>query len=310
MTQSTRRPRFLKHAVILGSYLVMAVIGSCGRSTDTVSPPIPEGDIAGKKPPAGSSVVLVGAGDIGSSSNAAATAKLLDNIPGTVFIAGDIAYPDGSTSDFTSFDKYWGRHKARTRPAPGNHEYNTSGATPYYTYFGASAGPSGRGYYSYDAGDWHVIALNSNIDMAAGSAQERWLRADLASSNKQCTLAYWHHPRFSGGKHGSSTKSKAIWQALQEAGAEVVVVGHDHDYQRFAPQTADGTADPQRGIREFVAGTGGAAHYSVSRIANMETSSGDTFGVLKLTLGSGTYSWEFIPVAGKTYHDTGSGTCH
>ena len=301
--------RLLLLACLLLASLALAMIAACGRSTDTVSPGVsPAG---GNLPTSGSSVVLVGAGDIGDDGREA-TAKLLDRIPGTVFTAGDNAYPDGTDADYAQkYNPTWGRQRERTKPTPGNHEYNTSGATGYYKYFGSLAGPSSRGYYSYDLGDWHIISLNSNIDMSAGSTQERWLRADLAASNKECTLAIWHHPRFSAGKHGSSTKSQDIYQALYEAGAEVVVVGHDHNYQRFAPQTADGQLDRQRGIRQFVAGMGGASHYSFSSpIANTEAYNTDTYGVLKLTLGPGTYQWEFVPVAGKTYRDSGSGTCH
>jgi len=300
--------RFFLLASLLLASLALAMISACGRSNDAVSPGVSPG--GGNLQTSGSSVVLVGAGDIGDGREA--TAKLLDRIPGTVFTAGDNAYPDGTDADYAQkYNPTWGRHRARTKPSPGNHEYNTSGATGYYKYFGALAGPSSRGYYSYDLGDWHIISLNSNIDMSAGSTQERWLRADLAASNKECTLAYWHHPRFSAGKHGSSTKSQDIYQALYEAGAEVVVVGHDHNYQRFAPQTADGQLDRQRGIRQFVAGMGGASHYSFSSpIANTEAYNTDTYGVLKLTLGPGTYQWEFVPVAGKTYRDSGSGTCH
>ncbi len=277
--------------------------GKSGKTAITVTPPAPPG----------ASVVLVGAGDIANcGSGAEQTARLLDNIPGTVFTAGDNAYPDGAGARFARcYDPTWGRHKARTRPSPGNHDYGTGGAAGYFKYFGDNAGPAGRGYYSYDLGDWHIIALNSNIDMSAGSAQEQWLRADLAANPKDCTLAYWHHPRFSSGSHGSSTGPQPLWQALYEAGAEVVVVGHDHNYQRFAPQTPTGQADPQRGIRQFVAGMGGASHYRFrSSIANTETYNVDTYGVLKLTLGPGTYAWEFVPVAGKSYHDSGSGTCH
>ena len=269
--------------------------------------------IPGPPPPPGAGVVLVGAGDIANGgSGAEETARLLDGIPGTVFNAGDNAYPDGSATDYaTNYEPTWGRHKARTRPSPGNHEYHSTDAAPYYAYFGANAGPAGRGYYSYDLGDWHIISLNSNIDMNAGSAQEQWLRADLAANAKDCILAYWHHPRFSSGTHGSSTAPQPLWQALYEAGAEIVVVGHDHNYQRFAPQTASGQADPDRGIREFVAGTGGAGLYRFSTpIANTEAYSIDTHGVLKLTLGPGRYWWEFVPVAGRTYTDAGSGVCH
>ena len=261
----------------------------------------------------GAAHVLVGAGDIADGgSGAEATARLIDHISGTVFTAGDNAYPDGTDADYGQhYEPSWGRHRGRTRPCPGNHEYHDSGAAGYYRYFGSSAGPAGQGYYSFDLGDWHVISLNSNIDMSAGSPQERWLRADLAASSKECTIAYWHHPRFSSGSHGSSTESQPLWQALQEAGAEIVVVGHDHNYQRFAPQTATGQADPARGIRQFVVGTGGAGHYQFrTPIANTEAYNVDTYGVLKLTLGRGTYSWQFVPVAGSTYTDSGSGTCH
>lgn len=264
-------------------------------------------------PRPGDTHVLVGAGDIASSVTAAeATARLLDRIPGTVIAVGDNAYPDGTASDYaTRYAPTWGRHKARTRPCPGNHDYHTAGAPDYFAYFGANAGPAGRGYYSFDLGDWHIISLNSNIDMRAGSVQERWLRADLAASNKECTLAFWHHPRFSSGTHGSSTSPSPLWQALQDAGAEIVIVGHDHNYQRFAPQTAAGVADSLRGIREFVVGTGGAGLYHFTTpIANTQAYSTAAHGVLKLTLGPGTYAWEFIPVAGDTYHDSGTGVCH
>ena len=257
--------------------------------------------------------MLVGAGDIASSgSGDDATALLLDNIPGTVFTAGDNVYTNGTPTEFaTYYEPTWGRHKARTRPSPGNHDYGTSGATGYYAYFGAVAGPAGQGYYSYDLGDWHIISLNSNIAMSAGSVQEQWLRADLAATTKQCVLAMWHHPRFSSGTHGSSTSPQPLWQALYDYNAEVVISGHDHNYQRFAPQTPAGVADPVRGIREFIAGTGGESHYVFTTpIANTEAYNTDTFGVLKLTLYAGGYDWQFVPVAGKTFTDSGSGTCH
>jgi calcineurin-like phosphoesterase family protein len=261
-----------------------------------------------------SSVVFVGAGDIAdcSSSGDEATAALLDNIAGSVFTLGDNVYSSGTPTEFsTCYDPTWGRHKSRTYPAPGNHDYNTSGASGYFGYFGAAAGPSGRGYYSFDLGSWHIISLNSEVSMSAGSTQERWLRADLAASTKQCTLAYWHKPRFSSGtSHGSLVDAQPLWQALYDYGAEIVLSGHDHDYERFAPQTPSGAADAAKGIREFVVGTGGRNHDAVGTpIANSEVSNGNTFGVLKLTLGSGTYSWQFVP-AGGSFTDSGSGTCH
>ena len=258
--------------------------------------------------------MLVGAGDIAGCSSAGdeATAALLDTLPGTVFTAGDNAYPDGTATNFAScYGPSWGRHKARTRPSPGNHEYHTSGASGYYNYFGAAAGDSGKGYYSYDLGDWHIISLNSNISMIAGSPQEQWLRADLAANTKTCTLAYWHHPRFSSGSHGSSNAPRPLWQALYDFDADVIISGHDHNYQRFAPQTPAGVADPARGLRQFVVGTGGISHYNFATpIANTEAYNTDTWGVLKLTLYADSYTWEFVPVAGMTYTDSGSGACH
>jgi hypothetical protein len=262
-----------------------------------------------------SGVVLVGAGDIAdcSSSGDEATATLLNGISGTVFTAGDNAYPDGAASDFAQcYEPSWGRHKARTRPAPGNHDYHTSGASAYYGYFGGNAGPAGRGYYSYDLGDWHIVSLNSNISMSAGSAQETWLRADLAASTKRCTLAYWHHPRFSSSSnHGNQPGTQPLWEALYDAGAEIVISAHDHTYERFAPQTPTGTANASRGIREFVVGTGGRDLYGFGTPEpNSEVRNNATFGVLKLTLGSGTYAWQFVPVAGSSFTDSGTGSCH
>jgi hypothetical protein len=264
----------------------------------------------------GGGLVLVGAGDIASCGGSGddETAALLDGLDGTVFTVGDNAYPDGAASDFADcYEPTWGRHKARTRPAPGNHDYHTGGASAYYTYFGANAGEAGQGYYSYDIGDWHIVSLNSNVSMGAGSAQEQWLRADLAASTKSCTIAYWHHPRFSSGsQHGSSSSSQPLWQALYDAGAELAIAGHEHNYERFAPQTPTGAADPVHGIREFVVGTGGDSHYNdqSTSLANSEAFNGTTYGVLKLTLGSGTYSWEFVPVAGGSFTDSGNGVCH
>jgi hypothetical protein len=264
-------------------------------------------------PPAGAAV-LVGAGDIAEcdSNGDEATAALLDGIAGTVFTAGDNAYGEGTAAEFSScYQPSWGRHKQRTRPAPGNHDYNTSGASGYFGYYGAAAGPPGRGYYSYDLGDWHVVSLNSNIDMSAGSAQGQWLRADLAASTRRCALAYWHHPRFSSSDgHGSSTEPQPLWDALYEAGAEIVVSGHNHVYERFAPQTPGGQSDPVRGIREFVVGTGGTGlHGFGGAIANSEVRYRG-HGVLKLTLRPNGYDWQFIPVAGDTFTDGGSGSCH
>jgi hypothetical protein len=277
---------------------------------------------ATSSPATGGSAVLLAAGDIAgcSSSGDEATANLLDGLDGTVATLGDNVYGSGTASEFSScYDPNWGRHKARTHPAPGNHEYETAGASGYYGYFGDAATPlepgcrsDCLGYYSYDLGVWHVIVINSNIDMSAGSAQMQWLVDDLAAHPTTCTLAYWHHPRYSSGSvHGSSTASQPIWQALYDAGAEIVLVGHDHTYERFAPQDATGQSDPQRGIREFVVGTGGRGHYAFGAIQpNSEVRNSDAYGVLKLTLTATGYSWEFVPEAGKSFSDSGSGSCH
>ncbi len=263
--------------------------------------------------------VLVGAGDIADCKNlsgAEATARLLDQLQGTVMAVGDLAYPDGSKENFTCYDKTWGRAKSRTRPAPGNHEFHSAGATPYFDYFGAAAGDPKTGYYSYELGTWHIIVLNSECkDVGgcdAGSPQEKWLRADLAAHPAACTLAYWHKPLFSsGGTHGNDLAVKPLFQALYEADAEIVVNGHDHDYERFAPQTPDGTADPKRGIREFVVGTGGKNHRPFGAPKpNSELRDATAFGVLKLTLKPNAYDWEFVPEAGKGFTDSGSGACH
>jgi len=269
--------------------------------------------------PADQTAILVGAGDIADCkdlSGAEATAKLLVQVPGTVMAVGDLAYPDGSKENFACYDKTWGRVKSRTRPAPGNHEFHAVGATPYFDYFGPAAGNPRTGYYSYELGTWHIIVLNSECKdvggCETGSPQEKWLRADLAAHPVACTLAYWHKPLFSSGNaHGNDPTVKPFWQALYEANADVVIAGHDHDYERFAPQTPDGVPDPQRGIREFVVGTGGKNHRPfVEPKPNSELRDATAFGVLKLTLKPGAYDWQFIPETGKTFTDSGSGTCH
>jgi hypothetical protein len=237
-------------------------------------------------------------------------------ISGTVFTLGDNVYPSGTAQQFERcYDPSWGRHRARTRPSPGNHDYATRGASGYFNYFGAAAGERGKGYYSYDLGAWHIIVLNSNCWGVGGcgrtSPQYKWLVADLQAHPALCTLAYWHHPRFSSGPHGNSTTVRPFWQALYDAGADVVLAGHDHTYERFAPQTPTGRADPERGIRQFIVGTGGYVHYAIRRAAaNSEMRNNTMHGVLKLTLHADRYDWEFVPVAGQTFTDEGMGVCH
>jgi acid phosphatase type 7 len=257
--------------------------------------------------------VLVGAGDIAHCAERGdeRTARLLGNIPGTVFTTGDNAYDSGTAGQFRNcYDPTWGRYKARTRPVPGNHDYETRGAAPYFRYFGAKAGPAGRGYYSYDLGAWHVVTLNSERGFGPGSAQQEWLGADLAAnSGGACTLAYWHHPVFSSGEHGSDPRMAATWKKLDEAGVDVVLTGHEHSYERFAPQTHEGVADPN-GIRQFVVGTGGRDLRPFRAIvANSEARNSRSHGVLKLTLHAASYEWEFVPVGNSTFRDSGSEAC-
>lgn len=262
--------------------------------------------------------ILLAAGDIANcdTNYDAATANIINGIPGTVLTLGDNAYYYGSPSDYANcYDPTWGQFKARTHPAPGNHDYFTDGAAGYYGYFGAAAGDPSKGYYSFDLGSWHLIALNSNCDQiggcGAGSPEEQWLRADLAAHPTQCTLAYWHHPLFSSGMNGGSSFMQPIWQALYDYGADVVLNGHDHDYERFAPQDPNGNADPTHGIREFVVGTGGGESYPTNTPKpNSEVLAGSIFGVLKLTLNPTGYSWQFLSISGETFTDSGSQSCH
>jgi hypothetical protein len=296
-------------------------LSSIAAASGAQKPPVSEKAAPGPSEVEAADPVLVGAGDIASCDDLAgaqATAMLIDKIAGTVFAAGDLAYPDGSDEQFAKcYAPTWGRFKDRTRPAPGNHEYHSDGASGYSRYFGAAAGDPKKAYYSYDLGAWHIIALNSECKQVGGcgadSPQGQWLRQDLAQHPTTCTLAYFHKPLFSSGSsHGNDPEMKPLWQALYAAGADVVINGHDHDYERFAPQNPDGNADPKNGIREFVVGTGGKnSHRSFATPrANSEIRQADSFGVLKLTLHPSGYAWEFVPEAGKSFHDSGSGSCH
>jgi hypothetical protein len=254
--------------------------------------------------------ILLAAGDIASCSSDGdeATAALLDGLvadhPDAVVAAlGDNAYESGSAAEYARcYGPTWGRFKDRTRPAVGNHEEATPGAAGYRGYFGV--GP--ESWYSYELGTWHVVVLDSNcgvVGCAAGGEQERWLRADLAAHPARCTLAYWHHPRFSSGSvHGSDGSVDPLFKALADGGAEVVLSGHEHNYERFAPAG---------GVREFVVGTGGRSHYPfASPVAGSEVRNADTFGVLALTLRGDGYDWQFVPVAGGSFSDRGSEGCH
>lgn len=271
-------------------------------------------------------VTLVGAGDIASCSpdnNDSATARLLGNIPGTVFTLGDNVYPYGSTANFRDcYDPTWGKYKKRTKPSLGNHEYYdanynmTTEAGPYFDYFGARAGARGKGYYSYDRGAWHIVALNSNCGMVGGcesdSPQGRWLRNDLANNPSRCTMAYFHRPLYSTGTNVAGQDVKPFWSMLHDRKADLIVNGHAHRYERFAPMTPNG-ARSANGIREIVAGTGGAGggeEISREDAPNLQRVKVGTFGVLKLGLRSDSYSWKFVRAAGKEFTDSGTTSCH
>jgi hypothetical protein len=266
----------------------------------------------------GTAAILLAAGDIASCrlEGDSATASLLDRLPGTIAALGDTAYESGAPSEYADcYEPTWGRHRERTRPALGDHEFQTNDAAGYFAYFGSAAGTPGEGWYSYELDGWHVVALNSNcarISCAEDSPQLTWLRADLDASDARCTLAYWHHPRFSSGAHGSTRSVQPLWQALADAGAEIVMSGHDHDYERFAALDANGAPDPERGMRQFVVGTGGASlrGFGLFPTGGSEARDASTHGVLQLTLGQDRYEWRFIPVEGSTFTDSGSGSCH
>lgn len=290
----------------------------------------------------GTPQVLIGAGDIGECEKAhsAKTAAVIDTTPGTVFTLGDNAYPNGAPTDFTRTDgpgcwaNTWGRFKKRIHPTPGNHEYALKNLTAsgYFGYFGIAAGRGPIGNYSYDLGGWHIIDLNSSFleSQALGQAlnvdsQLAWLSTDLAAHPATCTLAMWHHPHFSSGTtHGAHLEetqpTKPFWDTLYAHGAEVILSGHEHNYERFAPQTPDSVADPVNGIRQFVAGTGGGGYdtLATTKRANSEASTTE-HGLLKLTLTPGSYHWEFIPTSGPlgemdpstfTFTDSGTASCH
>jgi hypothetical protein len=261
--------------------------------------------------------ILVGAGDIAACglTGDSKTADLIAGIEGTVFTAGDNAYPDGTKGQFDEcYAPTWGRFLDRTRPTPGNHDHNTRNLAGYLDYFGAAAAPDGKPWYSFDLEAWHVIMLDSNCDHVGGcgrdSEQGRWLAADLAASSATCTMAIWHHPRWSSGEHGNDTATEPFWDALYASGADVVVNGHDHDYERFAPQDVGAQEDTVRGMREFVVGTGGASLRGFgSQAANSEVRMSETYGVLRFTLHEGSYDWEFLPTSGD-FSDKGRDLCH
>lgn len=256
---------------------------------------------------------LVAAGDVASCfyRGDELTARLLDRIGGVVAPLGDNAYSNGAHWEFAQcYHPTWGRHLERTRPAVGNHEFRTAGAAGHFAYFGERAGPPGKGWYSYALDGWHVVVLNSDVAMGPGSEQHAWLVADLAANPSRCTLAYFHHPRFSSGRHGGKDRVTEVFPTLYQAGVDVVLSAHDHHYERFAPQDPEGRPDLERGVRQFVVGTGGAPSYRLrERAPNSEAIADHVRGVLRLVFHPDSYEWEFVPVQGRRWRDAGRGTC-
>ncbi|HEU4526010.1 MAG TPA: metallophosphoesterase [Gemmatimonadales bacterium] len=254
---------------------------------------------------------MLAAGDIAGCTERffdEATADLLDGLTGTVFALGDNVQGPGTPEDFANcFGPSWGRHKARIWPAVGNHEYNVEGAVPHYQYWGDRAGPAGKGYYSFTLGQWHIVVLNSNLLF---EEQYQWLEADLADNPRRCTLAYWHHPWFTSSSYRGPEELKRFIEILEASDADVVLTGHAHGYERFAPQNADGQPDEEQGIRHFVVGTGGAPFHPFRQVKPNSEVRVHVYGLLRLELFEDRYTWEFVPVEGETFTDEGQGSCH
>ena len=263
-------------------------------------------------------ITMFAAGDIAGcrSQGDEATANLIDQTAGYFLALGDVVYDYGTTDEFNDcYHLSWGRHLGRTLPAVGNHEYRTEGAEPYYNYFGNLAGDPSQGYYSVDIGDWHIITLNSNCSKVggcqAGKPQYQWLQADLVASSAKCTMAIWHHPRWSSGEHGNFESMDAMWQLLYMEGVELVLNGHDHVYERFEPMDFAGNLDVERGIRSFIVGTGGKSLDSFAEVKpNSAVRYSNDFGLLQLTLHPDSYDWEFVPAEETDFTDAGKDTCH
>src|SRR5467141_4184615 len=318
-----RNMRSRSHRVVYAARAVaLLLLTTCNENaapTFTSSPtappasPSPPPPISADVTP-GSPALLIGAGDIArcDRTNDEATGLLLDNYPGaTVFTAGDNINGNATLTNFNNcYGPSWGRNKARTRPAVGNNDYKTANAAGFNQYFGAAGGDLGKYYYSYDLGAWHVMVLNDQITMTAGSPQEQWLRAELLANTKKCTLAYWHRPRFSSTGTNNLAAVRPLWDALYAYNADVVVNANYAVFERFAPLSPTAVADPH-GIREFIVGTGGL-NLQIPGTArpNSQVRNGTTYGVLKFVLDTASYAWEFVPVAGGTFTDAGSTACH
>lgn len=261
-------------------------------------------------------VLVVAAGDIASCDydTDSATAELVrESEPIVVAALGDLVYPEGATATYADcWAPAWGEFDDIVRPALGNHDVASDGGAAFHAYFGDAAGEAGRGWYSYDVGAWHVVVLNSNcgrVDCDPGSDQVEWLRSDLAASDAPCTLAYWHHPRFSSARHGNDPDTGPFWDVLWAAGADVILAGHDHLYERFGPQDPDAEADGAGGIRQFTAGTGGKGLYDVEEIQPNSEMRIVEHGILRLVLGADGYAWSFVTIGGEE-RDAGEDRCH
>jgi acid phosphatase type 7 len=297
-----------KTVVVIGS-MAWAMVRACLAALLTATPG------ASKT----RTVTLVGAGDVGRCdfNQDRKTARLVGKIPGTVFTLGDNAYPEGTRSQFRNcYDPTWGKYKNRTRPTAGDQDYATSGAKPYFDYFRWRAGKPTRGYYSYDRGAWHIVALNSNCKEVGGcewrSAQGRWLRRDLAHHRARCTLAYFHHPLYASGNGYDSPKMKPFWHIPYNHHADVILNGDAHRYERFARISPSGKRSSARGIGQFIVGTGGAERefQQGPDEPRVQAKKVGAPGVLKLELGSGFYQWKFVPMVGRHYTDSGRARCH
>lgn len=292
--------------------ITLSLVGAC-TSEHTLPACVVD---AGESTGVASDPVLLAAGDIAQCGHdgAARTAKMLDALDGTIAALGDNVYDNGTLEEYLDcYEPTWGRHRARTRPTVGNHEYGTPRAGAYFAYFCGVAGEPYKGWYSYELGTWHVVVLNSNcteVRCDDGSEQAQWLRDDLAAHPAHCTLAYWHHPRFSSGEHGDDGGVNALYEILYKFGADVVLTGHEHNYERFAPLSPSGELDPVRGLREFVVGTGGreARAFRIARFGSEVRRSGE-LGILALTLHDGSYDWKFVRDNGEVT-DTGHAACH
>lgn len=323
--QVKSRPEALGSALFTAAIFALAA-AACAVGPDSHLADSNRGQTAngGAKEKVAKPFVLVGAGDIAACSvlaGADATAKLIEGIPGTVFAAGDLAYERGTAAEFRDcYGTTWGRFKDRTKPTPGNHEYNYAGGAAYFAYWGGAAGTPDKSYYSFDLGNWHVIALNTNCvapgvgGCGGGSPQEKWLKQDLAEHANSCIAAFGHHALYSSGvfrSHAVHPELKDLWRDLYEARADLILAGHEHSYERFAPQDPDGNADEKNGIREIVVGTGGRSHDPLgTALPNSEMRNFETYGVLKLTLWPDRYQWEFIPVNADGFRDSGESACH